>query len=93
MLNFKEIVNKSASTLLVGAIVGLGSLIYKEYQTYQELRGLKKELSELFDDKVKEVDYEIKRLKDTDRYLKNYARKDSVMTNFNNGWVKYWSNR
>jgi cell division protein FtsL len=96
MLNFKDIANKSASTLLVGAIVGLGSLIYKEYQTYQELRELievKKELEDRFTNDVKELKYDIKRLKKTDRYLKGYAYRDSIMTNFNNGWVKYWVNR
>jgi hypothetical protein len=80
----------------VGAIVGLGSLIYKEYQTYQELRELievKKELEDRFTNDVKELKYDIKRLKKTDRYLKGYAYRDSIMTNFNNGWVKYWVNR
>jgi hypothetical protein len=93
MLSFKEIANKSASTLLVGAIVGLGSLLYAEYQTYQEIKELPKikiELETKFKKRLDSV-VRVEKLHNQDiKRLKNKQRKDSINIDYTKKWVDYW---
>ena len=93
MLSFKEIANKSASTLLVGAIVGLGSLLYAEYQTYQEIKELPKIKTELETKFKRRIDSLVKAQK-SDRYdinrLKRRSTRDSIQIDYTKKWVDYW---
>ena len=89
----KGIAEKALSTILVGAIMGMCTLMYSEFQTYNEIKSLldvKHELENSFINEVKDrksIDNEIaKRL----QKLENKSKKDSITIQYNKEWVNYW---
>lgn len=89
----KDVLEKALSSILVAAIIGMGGLMYKEYQTYQELRDLievKKELEKAF---IEEKETRIKNDKAILKYLSNFKesyRKDSINNKWSYDWCIYW---
>lgn len=89
----KGILEKSLSTILVAAIMGIATLMYKEFETYQEIRNLidvRKELETSF---IKEVEDR----KNIDNgilirlnKIEKQHKKDSTNLKYTKEWVDYW---
>lgn len=93
MLDTKGIIEKALGSLLVAAVIGLSTLMYKEFETYKEIRNLinvRHELEEAFKHEVKDrksIDDKI--LKELSK-LKNKSKKDSTTLKYTKEWVDYW---
>jgi hypothetical protein len=93
MLNAKDIIEKALGSLLVAAVIGLSTLMYKEFETYKEIRNLlevRHELEEAFKHEVKDRkainSAIVKRL----QILENKHKKDSTTLKYTKEWVDYW---
>ena len=89
----KGIAEKALSTILVGAIMGMCTLMYSEFQTYNEIKSLLDVRKELENSFIKEVEQRksidkdlIKRL----NLLEKSHKKDSITIQYNKEWVNYW---
>jgi len=89
----KGIAEKALSTILVGVIMGLGTIMYKEFETYNEIKSLldvRRELETSFIEEVeqrKSIDKDlVKRL----NILEKSRKKDSITIQYNKEWVNYW---
>lgn len=95
MLNAKEIIEKALGSLLVAAVIGLSTLMYKEFETYKEIRSLlevRHELEDAFKKEVKDrknIDEGI--IKELNK-LKRRHQKDSTTLKYTKDWVDYWVN-
>ena len=89
----KGIVEKALGSLLVVGIVGLSTLMYKEFETYNEIRNLLEVKHELEAGFIKEV----KNRKRNDSIIVNKInsltktyKKDSTDLKYCKEWVNYW---
>jgi len=89
----KGIVEKALGSLLVAVIIGLSTLMYKEFETYNEIKNLldvRHELEESFKEEVKDRKANdiliLKKLK----YIDKAMKKDSATLNYTKEWVDYW---
>ena len=89
----KGIAEKALSTILVGVIMGLGTIMYKEFETYNEIKSLLDVRRELETSFIEEV--EQRRSIDIDlinrvNLLEKSRKKDSITIQYNKEWVNYW---
>ena len=89
----KGIAEKALSTILVGVIMGLGTIMYKEFETYNEIKSLldvRRELETSFIEEVeqrKSIDKDlVKRL----NILEKSQKQDSINIKYTKEWVNYW---
>jgi hypothetical protein len=89
----KDVLEKALSTILVTVIIGLGTLLYNEFETYKEIRDLlevRHELEDAFKEEVKDrkaiQDLIIKRI----HRLEKQSKKDSTTLKYTKEWVDYW---
>lgn len=94
MLNTSEILTKTLSTLIVGAVVGAATLAYnsisEKLDAFNEVieahPNLTHELEELDKTKV-EMEVEYKRFR---KRVNQRLEKDSTDIKYTRGWVDYW---
>ena len=92
----KSVIEKALGSLLVAVIVGLSTLMYKEFETYNEIKNLLDVRHQL------EADFraEVKERKEKDELIlkhldkiNNRLKTDSVNLDYTKKWVDYWVNR
>jgi hypothetical protein len=89
----KSVIEKALGSLLVAVIIGLSTVLYKEFETYNEIKNLLDIRHQL------EADFkaEVKDRKEKDKLILNHINRvnnrlktDSINLDYTKKWVDYW---